>query len=160
LLTSPQTEDLNNTRWSEVHPEFVRWILYEQPWASDLESYFDKFAAGPEVRQRPLVRRLIADGMKSFIALPVRQDDKVTMVLTLLSRQPGRYGIKEYNILRSLPVEQALRMAGEWHRQRLAQLVRETIPAFAEAKNQRELAQIVARRLAGMFEWDHVSLFK
>ena len=160
LLTSPPSSDSDVTRWSEVYPEFVQWILYERPWASDLESYFDMFKAGAEVRQRPIVQRLIADGIKSFIVVPVRQDDKVTTVLTLLSRERGRYGVKEYDILRSLPVEQALRMAGEWHRQRLAQLVRETMPSFAEAKTHRALAQIVAQRLAMMFNWEHVSLFK
>ena len=160
LLTSPPTRDSDGTRWSEIHPELVQWILHEQPWAPDLESYFEKFKAGAEVRQRPIVKRLIADGMKSFIAFPVRQGSKVMTVLTLLSRERGRYGIKEYNILRSLPVEQALRMAGEWHRQRLAQLVRETTLSFAEAKNHHELARIVAQRLAKMFDWDHVSLFK
>ncbi|MGY8663672.1 PAS domain-containing protein [Bradyrhizobium sp. UFLA05-109] len=160
LLTSPAAQYAGEARWSEAHPEFVQWMLYDQPWAPDLESYLDKFKAGAEVRQRQIIQRLIADGIKSFIALPVKQDSKVTTVLTLLSRERGRYGINEYNILRSLPVEQALRMAGEWHRQRLAQLVRETISCFAETRSQRELAQIAAHRLAMMFDWEHVSLFK
>ncbi|MGY8663669.1 PAS domain-containing protein [Bradyrhizobium sp. UFLA05-109] len=160
LQTSPPQKGPDETRWSEIPPEFAQWILYEQPWASDLESYFDKFTTGAEVRQRPIVKRMIADGIKSFICLPVRQDNQVTTVLTLLSRERGRYGAKDYDNLRSLPVEQALRMAGEWHRQRLAQLVRETVPCFAEAKSHRELAHIATRQLAMMFDWEHVSLFK
>jgi PAS domain-containing protein len=160
MLLTAQQLDGGSTRWHEVHPEFAQWILYEQPWAADLESYFDQFETGPEVRRRPLVERLLADGIKSFIALPVRQDGEVTTVLSLLSRTPGRYGEEEYQMLKSLPVEQALRMAREGYRQRLAQFVRETLQLFAEAKNHRELARIVVRRLAVMFKWDHVSLFK
>ena len=160
ILASPEVQGRDTTRWFEVKPEFAQWILYEQPWADDLESYFDKFDSGAEARQQPLVQGLIASGIKSFICLPVRRDEKVTTALCLLSRTPGQYDIRDYGLLKRLPVEQALRMATEGRKQGLAQFVRETLQAFAAAKSHHELAQIVVRRLADTFDWGHVSLFK
>ena len=159
LVADPDLPAATTTRWSEVPREFAEWIMNEETWAPDLEEFLKGFATGEEVRQRPLVEELIKGGIKSFISFPVRQNERVTAVLSLLSRTAGQYHAHDLNELKQLPVEQALRMAREGTEQRRLDFVRETLQLFADAKGHRQVARIVVTQLATEFEWDHVSIF-
>jgi PAS domain-containing protein len=159
LLASPEPAHADATRWFEVPPEFAQWITGEQLWEPDLEAFLKRYEAGAGFRNHPLVQALIASGIKSFLSLPVRETSKVTTVLSLMSRT-RQYTEADFDMLKSLPVEQALRMARDGTQRRFDDFVREMFKRFAAAKTQCELATIVVRRLAKAFDWDHVSLFK
>lgn len=160
LLVDPEPEEEWPTRWFEIPEEMANWIRGEQLWVPDIEEFYKERPEAEHLYQNPVTQAYLRAGIKSFIAIPVRQQSDVVTVLSLCSRTPNRYGAEEAELVRLLPVEQALRMADEAFEQLQREFIRETLTLIAAATSHAAVAEIVAKQLCYFFNWNHVTILK
>jgi len=155
---SPKTPWPN--RWFEIPDAIIDWIKGDELWVPDLHTFFRGKPGAQQLYEHPVTQEYIHDGIRSFISIPDRQNEQVVTVLSLSSRTPAKYGPRDFERLRQLPIEQAMRMANEAFAQQRRDFIRKTLKSISRARGHRDLATLVATRLATFFKWDHVSILK
>jgi PAS domain S-box-containing protein len=160
FLVEPTPKEAWPNRWFRIPEPLVEWIKGDKTWVPDLEAFLRSYPEAKELLENPVTQGFIAEGIKSFVSLPVHQDKEVVTVLTLLSREPAKFNREHLALLKELPVEQALRMANDQFVQMRYQFLGDTLKILPATRSHHELAQLICKRLSKYFEWDHVSIFK
>jgi PAS domain S-box-containing protein len=122
----------------------------------DIDIYVREF--WPDMVDTPIVRDLLAQGFRSSLRIPIRQENRVVASLTLMSKQEGRYSQTDLDLLLALPVEQAVQMAFYYKSRRDFQFRYGLLNGMTGCQSSKDLAGLLVEKLAAHYEWDHVSV--
>jgi PAS domain S-box-containing protein len=161
LLSEPGLEDRMPhafTRW-EVPDEMQQWFKEQKDsfYHNDLEDFLSKNF--PKVKERPEIQWLIQEGYRSFIRLPIIQEQPVAS-MSFLSKTKA-YDETHREMIEALPVDKAVRLAlyrqGEEEFKFRFELIKKV---SVEEKDFRKVAQILVEELADHYGWGNVALYR
>jgi PAS domain S-box-containing protein len=157
VLPDPELTQPPHRRWYAVPEPLKSWIVGDKTY-SGLRKFFDEHPEVAHYQNDPLTQGLLQGGLEYFISLPVKSECKATNVLSLMTRTPECYGDAEYQKLRELGVDQALRMAQDGYRKRQRDHARRLLRKCARAGGIDDLARLLARGVAELLDIEHVSV--
>ncbi|MGA7777631.1 MAG: hypothetical protein WCA85_07945 [Paraburkholderia sp.] len=145
-------------RWLDLPEDVVpQWIASGETWIRDVEAFV---ARDPNLLRSEVVRCYREYGIRSSITLLACRGDKATSALTLCSKEPGKYGKADLDILRELDLEPILLQYEEnisADRQRFCSSIKQILDAPGPL---RDATTDTVDEIARHFEWDYAALFR
>jgi PAS domain S-box-containing protein len=120
---------------------------------ADLQVFLQKY---PDLLKDPIVQRFLAQDFHSMLRIPIKRQDQTVSSMLLMSKLTGLYSNADLEVLRSLPVEQAIQMALYYKDLRDSQFRDQLFKAMARCRTAAKLAGLLAQKLAEHYDWDHV----
>jgi PAS domain S-box-containing protein len=160
ILRYPDPHASYHTRWFPIPETFRDWLEQPQTWIDDLKPYLARTPDGQAMMQTPDMQRVLAEGRRALIAVPVKQGGEIIGALSLQSKQPGQYDAKTMELLRRLAVDQALHAMFNAYRWAERDFVSDLLQKISMSTNHKELAQTVVSELARFYKYRNVSIFK
>jgi PAS domain-containing protein len=158
LVVHPQPKWTWTTAWFPLDPEVRDFLLGERTWGDDLQATAK--AVNPSIDDDDVLRRVINDGMRGFITLPISGGGRrVRASMTLLSKEADCYNGREIAEMRDLGIEKALLVAEANIVRRREGRVRAFEANLAGASGYRDIAKALACGIADCFGWDYVAVF-
>jgi PAS domain-containing protein len=144
-------------RWLDLPEDIPSWIASGETWIPDMEAFV---ARNPDLLKSEVVRCYREYGIKSSVTLLARRGDRATSALTLCSREPGKYGKADLDILQDLDLGPILLQYEEnisVDRQRFCSSIKQILDAPGPL---RDAAVQTVGEIARHFEWDYAALFR
>lgn len=106
------------------------------------------------------VKKFLDQGFKSFLRIPITERERVIASVILFSKENAKYSRAHIDQIKGLRVEQAIHLAIYYRNKRKFQFRSNLIKEMIKLSTAKELASLLAIRLAEQYEWHHVAIFK
>jgi GAF domain-containing protein len=157
----PETGRDYPTRWWAIAPYFQNWINEPCPCMSDILADITK---RPDARKalNPDAEELISkEGRKALVALPIRRENRIIGVLSLSSKEIGKYDEKTLKILKEhLAIDQAMLTVFNLREQDERNFVSQLLKKISAATDHRQLAETIVHELCRFYNFQNVSILK
>jgi PAS domain-containing protein len=157
---TPSGEVRWEVRWADIHPVLRELMRSDKIMVIDnLVQWFDA-SERIELQDSPDVQRFLAEGLLSAWRRPILRKGETVASISIYSKREAAYDQEAQNLLKSIPLEEAVQMALaiEEKRDLMFRLsLRESIlltPASLTA-----IADIFVDAISQHYEWENVSLF-
>lgn len=144
-------------RWMDLPPFVPEWIASNETWIGDVKEFVKR---DPGLLKSEVVRCYIEYGINSSLTLVVREGDTATSALTLCSKERGKYGRRELDILRELDLEPALLRYEEKIAAERQQFCASIKSILEEQGTLRAATVRIVNEIAVHFEWDYAAIFR
>jgi PAS domain-containing protein len=144
------------TLWIRLLPGIRDWLEGERTWAEDLTAFVQAFEG---LAEDPVTKLHLDAGFRSFVTLPVIGPKGATSSLSLASKRPNAYHLRELAILRELDLGELLLLFERDISDERDRFVRELRALIRDAPSVAAVAKIVVERLQSFFQWDHVAIY-
>lgn len=155
LYEWPQSEV--DTLWFPVPRAFRDLAEGPRPFGSMEETLHLK--DGDKLGQERYVAGLKGQGLAAWVALPVN-DPEQDVVFSLMHKGEIRYNEDTRRTMERAGLRRAMRAVLHLRRERESKFLLSLVGAIAKTQNDRELARLIVRKLAGFYGWQNVSVFK
>jgi PAS domain S-box-containing protein len=147
------------TAWFPLNEGSKQFLHGPRTWGEDLQQDAAKLA--PELKDDPVMQRVIEAGMKGYVTLPIGGGgERIRASLTLLSKQAKCYNGQELEVMRELGVEKALLVAEANISRRHIELARKLEQDLTAASGYRELATTLAAGISKYLGWEYVAVYE
>lgn len=157
----PRPRPMWETRWFPISTGLKEWIKGKETWGADLGEFIQTQPGAEEIAYDPVILRLIDEGYKSFLCLPIREPRRVAAVLTLFTKEKNSFGRPDLQLItQDLPVENAVRVAlygREREEQSFFYKLLQIISSQAKAK---DVAKSLVEELTAFYGWQNVAIVK
>lgn len=160
LHIEPMQEPMWETRWFPLDPSTQAWMEADGPHlARDLRE-FVKVGPGRAYEADPTTKRLVNEGMRAFMVLPVRIGDRLAGTFALMSRKENFYTASDYDVLTQLPIGEALQIAIDMNDREERDFVSSLVQQISRASNERDIARTIVGQLSEFYQWRNVAIFR
>jgi PAS domain S-box-containing protein len=138
-------------------------------WATSPDQYrragiwsFDEYIGitRPASENDPDIRRFRDQGFKWIMRFPIVEGGHVAAALTLMSKHIDSYKRDDEGVIKSLPVDRAIRMALDYRERRILQFRHELLRDMSRCSTAAKVAALLARKLGELFGWHHIAIFQ
>ena len=147
-------------RWIALSEDQIRWTLHTEPKViEDLEGFFER----PEwqsMRNDVTAKALLDDGIKSAVWILVHSGNTLVGSLSLMSRRLQGFDSSHASLLAELPLDRSVLAALQMQSEQEHTFRFDLMKDLLSCPNVKEVAELLARRLARHYEWSHVGLFR
>jgi PAS domain-containing protein len=157
MYIEPFTTSPWPTLWMELPAGMRAWLESGKTWAPDIEGFVEAF---PSLRNDPVVRQHLDDGLHAFVTLPVAGPGGPTSSLSLASRDIAAYDQDSLLFLDELGIgESLLVFEREIIEERVA--FRERMKTeIRDSGSIKAAAEALVNGLHDFFHWNHVSIIR
>lgn len=153
----PEGEKLWPARWMDLPPTIRDFLDSGRTWVEEIDAFVRERMPGPG---NEVVRCYQHMGIQASVTLPVTRPQGYSCALSLCSREPGVYGQRHLDTLRSLDLEPILMRFEKERDDERAAFAASLQQIVSTATSLRQAADDIIVRLARHFSWDHVALFR
>lgn len=157
IAVRPEGVELWPARWMDLPPTIRAFLDSGRTWVDEIGAFVRENMPEPG---NEVVRCYQDLGIEASVTLPVTRADGYSSALSLCSRQPGAYGERHLEMLRTLDLEPVLmrfEKERDDERAEFADSLRRKVMAAASL---RQAADEIIVQLAQHFSWDHVALYR
>jgi PAS domain S-box-containing protein len=113
----------------------------------------------------PTTKRVLKEGYKSFLVLPVRLKGRIVATVSLVGREGLYFSPKQHDLLTQLPIGKAVAMALYLRERNEVDFFHKLIQQIGKCDDgtppsAEGVAGILATELSRFYEWQNVSIFK
>jgi PAS domain S-box-containing protein len=147
-------------RWWAIPARILEFLRRtELSRVDDLEEFLNQPGI-QDLKARPEFTRILQEGFRSSLRVPVLRGDKAIAGVSLLSKKKKAYGEDEIRLFKALPLDKAVRMALYHEERRMLEFRLNLIRAIiSTCDNIHDVAEIIVEQLSAQGQCDHISLF-
>lgn len=157
IAVRPEGVELWPARWMDLPPTIRTFLDSGRTWVEEIGAFVRRNMPEPG---NEVVRCYQDMGIQASVTLPVTRPGGYSAALSLCSREPGSYGERHLDILRSLDLEPVLMRFEKERDDERAEFADALRQLVMTAASLRQAADEIIVRLAQHFSWDHVALFR
>ncbi len=161
FYTFPRTgRTQSNIRWWPISA-FLKEFLNTGPFRVDNIGEFLNEPQWQHLKATTEFKRLRDEGFQSFLRYNVIEPGKVVAGIALLSKTEKTYSKEQEDLLKRLPLDNAVLMALHYEEERgLEFRLRLVEKIVSVCHTVRDVAETIVEELAAHYEWEYVSLFR
>jgi PAS domain S-box-containing protein len=145
-------------RWWPIPPHF-KVEMQESIAVPDFVTYLREHSLESYLRDAS-VQKFLEQGYKAFLRIPITDRDRIVASLSLFSKQQATYSRAHIEQIKGLRIKQAIQLAIYYKNERKAQFRSDLIKEMIKLSTAKELAGLLASRLAKQYDWHHVAIFR
>jgi signal transduction histidine kinase len=113
----------------------------------------------------PLQDAMLANGIRSYLTVPLRMGGELIGLLNLASDIPYRFDPSQIHIIQevgdvlAVAIQQASLLEIEQHRREEAEIMRDVMAALASSVNLNQVFEVILRNLGKVVRYDRVALY-
>jgi PAS domain S-box-containing protein len=156
-FTSGETVEIGR-RWWPLAPH-LKAEMRESVAVPDFLAYLREHSLDSYLRD-VAVQKFLAQGYKSFLRIPIMDRDRVVASVSLFSKEHATYSRTHIEQIKGLRIKQAIQLAIHYRNERKSQFRSDLIKDMIKLSTAKELANLLATRLAKQYDWHHVAIFR
>lgn len=150
-----------HSRWFPIPMEYRNWVEMAKGWIPDYEKFLLSSEPGKFLLKTNLdVQDALAAGLKSIITIPVFSGGRVLGVLSLQSKEPGKYNSASKKTLRLLGLDQTLQAIFRERERTEERFYSGFLKKIWASTSHTQLAQTIVDGIAEHYNFQTVSIFR
>lgn len=159
--TDDRAEQHYPFKWWPIPPFVLKTLDTETARTIDINAHFKEPAYARMLKEDPAAQAFVESGVRYSLSIPIVLGDRVVAFVALDTRQDKPYSDADLALCERLPLAEAVKMALHYEEEARLRACVDLIRELGQPSSDlRHVANILVKRLACHFGWDHVAVFQ